>query len=223
MALRVEQFDPVADRGSACTVEMGLTTDIGRHNDLGVAALQCSEFLVAQLSGQLGLGQRISPRRTAAQVAVGNRCQVEPDSGQQGFNRPSELLGVLQGARAVERQALIAVYAKRFQGLIVQYFNQVPGQRADPFCLAGISRIAAEQVAIILDEGATTAGSLHNGLGSVFNAGPPCIDVTAGAIKARRLGVEMIIHGAAATGFTGRLHTDPQPVQNSGGRRVGIR
>lgn len=52
-----DQFDPVPDRGSAGTVEMGLTADIGRDNDVGVAAFQCIEFMVAQLSGQFWLGQ----------------------------------------------------------------------------------------------------------------------------------------------------------------------
>ena len=73
------------DRGSTCTVEVGLAADIGGDNDFGVLAFQGIELVVAQLPRQFGLGQRISARRAAAQVTVGNRREVEAQTDQNRF------------------------------------------------------------------------------------------------------------------------------------------
>jgi len=77
-------------------------------------------------------------------------------------------------------------------------------------------------VTIIFDEGTATAGGLHDGFGTVFNARPPRVNVATGAIQAGRLSVEVIIHGAAASGLAGRDDADSQSIQYSRSGGVGI-
>ncbi|MNG03499.1 hypothetical protein D3C84_865840 [compost metagenome] len=109
-----------------------------------MATFQRIQFVVAQLPGQFGLGDRISARRPAAQMAVGHRCEVETEASKERFHRAAELLRVLQSAGAMEGQTLVTVDAECFQRFVAQHFHQVPGQRADPFCLLGVGRIAFE-------------------------------------------------------------------------------
>ncbi|MNR08191.1 hypothetical protein D3C85_1243360 [compost metagenome] len=77
-------------------------------------------------------------------------------------------------------------------------------------------------MAVVLDEGAATAGGLHNCLGAFFDARPPRVDVAPGAIEAGGLGVQVVVHGTAATGFAGRDDADSQPVQHPRRRGIGV-
>ena len=155
-------------------------------------------------------------------MAVGHGAQVEAQLSEYAFNRAAEFLRVLQGAGAVERQSQIAAHAKCAQRLVAQHFHQVPGQRTDPGCFFGIGRVAAEQVAVVLDKGTAAAGGLHDRFGPLGNPRPPGIDIASGAIKAGGLGVQMIIHGTAAPGLRRRDYADTQAVEHAGRGCVGV-
>ena len=155
-------------------------------------------------------------------MTVGHGREIEAEADQQRFHRATELLRVLQRARAMERQALVAVDAECFQRFIAQHFHQVSGQHADPFRLVGIGRVAFEQMAIVLDEGAAAAGCLYDGFGTVLDAWPPRIDVATGAVEPGCLRVEVIVHGTAAAGASARRDADAQAIQHPRRRHIGV-
>ncbi|MCY1530265.1 hypothetical protein D9M68_654460 [compost metagenome] len=78
-------------------------------------------------------------------------------------------------------------------------------------------------MAVILDEGAAAAGGLDDGFGTGLDGRPPGVDIAPGAVEAGVLGIQVVVHGAAATRFTGWLDADAQAVQHprSGGIGVG--
>ncbi|MNE80220.1 hypothetical protein D3C80_1767690 [compost metagenome] len=122
----------------------------------------------------------------------------------------------------MERQALVGAYAEQLQGFDAEHLDQVLGQGADALGLLGIGRVMRQQVAIIFDEGAATAGGLHNGFGAQFDGRPPGIDVLPGALQALLLGIEVVVHGTAATGLMDRRDADTQAIEHPRRGSVGI-
>jgi hypothetical protein len=84
---------------------MRLAADVGRDDQLRVAALQRIEPVVAQPLRKLGLGDRIRARRSAAQMGIGHRSQIEAEPLQDRLDRAAQLLRMLQRAGAVKRDA----------------------------------------------------------------------------------------------------------------------
>ena len=209
-------------RRATGTVEVCLAADVGSDDDFRLATFQGIELVVAQLLGQLRLGQRVAACRAAAQVRVGHAGEFEAQALEHVFDRTAELLCMLQGAGAVEGHAHGTFGLQLLKVCTAQYFYQVLGQGADPFGLARIARIVAQQVAVILDEGTTAAGGLHDGFGTGFDGRPPGVDITPGAVEAGFLGVEVVIHRTTATGLAGRRYADAETVEHAGGSGVGV-
>ncbi|MNF91220.1 hypothetical protein D3C84_738140 [compost metagenome] len=178
--------------------------------------------MVAQLPRQLRLGDGVAAGRATAEVPVRHRRQVEAQAGEHAFHGTAELLRVLQGAGAMEGQAQVATAAEAVQRRIAQHLHQVPGQLADPHGLGGVARIVLEQMAVILDEGAAATGCLHYGFGAGLDGRPPGVDIAPGAVEAGVLGIQVVVHGAAATRFTGWLDADAQAVQHTRSGGIGV-
>ena len=138
------------------------------------------------------------------------------------FDRATELLCVLQRAGAMEGHALVGLDVELLELRQAQHLDQVLGQGADPRGLAGVNRIVAQQVAVVLDEGTAAAGGLHDGFGTGFDGRPPGVDVASGTIQAGFLGVQVIVHRTATTGFARGRHADAEAVQHARGSRVGV-
>ena len=155
-------------------------------------------------------------------MAVRHGSEAETEARQHAFNSAAELLCMLQGAGAMEGQALLGAYLQLLQCLALQHFDQVLGQGADPRRLGRVRRVAGEQMAVVLDEGAAAAGGLHDGFGAGFDGRPPGVDVLPGALQARFLGVEVIVHGTAAAGLADWRDTDAQTIKHARGGGVGV-
>ncbi|MCY1430404.1 hypothetical protein D9M71_463530 [compost metagenome] len=155
-------------------------------------------------------------------MAVRHVGEVEAQARQHALHGAAELEGVLQCARAMKGQAQVAVGAQLLQRLGQQHFDQVLAQGAHPCGFGRVSRVVLEQVRVILDEGAAAAGGLHDRFGAIFDGRPPGVDIATCPFQAGLLGIEVIIHGAAAAGLADRGNADTQPVQDPRSRRVGV-
>src|SRR5690606_4377527 len=58
----LDNLDPMLDRRAPGAVQVGLAADVGGDDHLRLAAFQGVELVVAQLLGNLRLGQRITAR-----------------------------------------------------------------------------------------------------------------------------------------------------------------
>ena len=70
----IKQLDPMTNRSAVCTGQMRLASDIGGNNYIWLAAFQCVQLVIAQLTGERRLRNGISTGRSAAQVGVCNRA-----------------------------------------------------------------------------------------------------------------------------------------------------
>lgn len=59
----------------------------------------------------------------------------------------------------------------------------------------------AQQVAVVLDEGAAATGRLDQAFGTALQRGPPRIDVAPCPVQPGLLCIEVVIHGTAAAGW----------------------
>ncbi|MDT4867467.1 hypothetical protein FQZ97_1023780 [compost metagenome] len=127
---------------------------------------------------------------------------------------------MLQGAGAMEGQAQVATQAQAFQGRVAQHFHQVSGQFADPSSLVDVARVVLKQVTVVLYESTAATGGLDDRLGTGLDGRPPGIDIAPGTIQSGLLGIEVIVHRAAAAGFASPFRADTQAIQHP--RRGGI-
>ena len=77
-------------------LQVQLAADIGGGDDGRFACLKRFQFVVQKLLGDFRLQNRVGSRRTAAEMAVGNRCQLEAQAPQNLFDQAGQLLTVLQ-------------------------------------------------------------------------------------------------------------------------------
>ena len=101
----VQRFDPVPYRQRGSALEVGLAADVGGEYGLRCALCECFYFVGAQLVGEFGLQDGISAGRAAAQVRIGNRCEIEAQFCQQRFDGVFLFQSVLQRAGRMKRYA----------------------------------------------------------------------------------------------------------------------
>ena len=70
--------------------------DVCRCDKFGVFFLQAVEFVAAKSVGKIGLQNRVGARRSAAQVAVGDRLQHVSGRLQQALDDAGDALAMLQ-------------------------------------------------------------------------------------------------------------------------------
>src|SRR5690606_6642515 len=101
----VDDLDPVAHRRLCAALQMCDAADIGRDDALGQGFGDRLQLAITQGLGQLRLCDRIRAGRTAAQMRVGERLQIETQVRQQALGHRAQALPVLQGARRMKRGA----------------------------------------------------------------------------------------------------------------------
>src|SRR5450759_817702 len=101
----VDELDPVFDRHVGCHPEVLQAAYIGGRDDLGPRLLQSAELDASEAHGKLALQERISTRRTAAQMRIANRSERKPGGLKEWFNAVCKLLSVLQRARRLPGDA----------------------------------------------------------------------------------------------------------------------
>lgn len=116
----VDDLDPVTYRGPARTAGMGLTSDVRGRDDIGLAAFERIELIVAKLAGELGLREWVRSCGSAAQMRVGHAREGESEPGKQAFDGAPELLRMLKRARAVEGDALVRFDRQTFANVARQ-------------------------------------------------------------------------------------------------------
>src|SRR5437870_8767512 len=91
----VEQLDPVLHGTLRATGKMHQTADIRRRNDIRLTRLETVQLVQLELLREIGVQNRVSTCRPAAQVRVGHRRQLEADRLEEPFDLASKLLPVL--------------------------------------------------------------------------------------------------------------------------------
>ncbi|MCY1245423.1 hypothetical protein D9M72_585740 [compost metagenome] len=112
--------------------------------------------------------------------------------------------------------------AEAFQRLGADHLYQVAGQFADPPRLLRVLRVVAQQVGVFLDEGAAAAGGLHYGLGAGLDRRPPGVDIVPGGVQPFLLGIQVVVHGAAAARPRRRGEADAETIQHPRGGGIGV-
>src|SRR5712691_2379460 len=87
--------NPVPYRQTGTGREMHLAADIGGGDQLGAARAERREFVPLELLGQIRLQQGISSRRTAAQMRIGDRGQLESRHCEEPLGHAFDVLPVL--------------------------------------------------------------------------------------------------------------------------------
>ena len=129
---------------------------------------------------------------------------------------------MLQGAGAMEGQALVGAHVEGCQVFLPQHLDQVLGGLADPARLLGIVGVVGQHFDILLDEGAAAAGGLDDGLATGVQVRQPGVDVASGSLASGFLGVQVEVDGAAAADLGGGRQADPQTVQHAGSGGIGV-
>src|ERR1700710_2966680 len=127
----------MANRRASRNLEVRLTSDIRRRDDFGPAALERIELVVAQLFREYRLSDRIRARRATTHVRIGDGGQRESETLQDAFDRPSQLLSVLQRAGAMKGHLLASGRAKNTKRLARGGIPQ--GARACAVCSVSLS------------------------------------------------------------------------------------
>ena len=104
------------DRGSARTVEVVLTAELAVTMTSGCPLSSALSLLSRSCRDSSGWSADQVAAEPQHQVTVGNGREVEAQTGQNRFHRTAQFLRVLQGAGAVEGQALGAVDTELFHG-----------------------------------------------------------------------------------------------------------
>lgn len=94
------------DRQRGRALKMYLAADVGREDDVGLAAFQRVDLVVSQFAGELGLEERVGAGGAAAQMRIRDRRQFIAKRRQQRLDRAFQFQAVLQRARGMKGHSL---------------------------------------------------------------------------------------------------------------------
>lgn len=100
----VDRLDPVAHRQAGRGLQMRLAADVGGQDRGRRVRGERIDLVGEQALRDSRLQDRVGARRSAAQVRVRHRRQLEAQICEQGFHATLEFHAVLEGAGGMENQ-----------------------------------------------------------------------------------------------------------------------
>src|SRR6266849_8622609 len=161
---RMQRWDTLA-QALQRSVNLQEAARIGRGDDIGMSTQDMLSLALAQLVGRLWLDQVVDTGATAANVCLRNVYHLDPRNAMQHLTwlqtdalRMGKMAGVMVGYAQLDGMAR----CHRLQ--LGQDLRDVPYRVRERSGAFGVLGVVAQQVSIILHNGATAGGIDHHGI-----------------------------------------------------------